>query len=50
MLSKMSDLFSFITNGLIKIGAFAFVALLTFEKIGGYSRFIFGNSTKSVIK
>ena len=35
MLSKMSDLFSFITNGLIKIGAFAFVALLTFEKIGG---------------
>ena len=33
MLSKMSDLFSFITNGLIKIGAFAFVALLTLTTI-----------------
>ncbi len=51
MLSKMSDLFSFITNGLIKIGAFAFVALLTFEKIGGGTvGSFFGNSTKSVIK
>lgn len=51
MLSKMSELFSFITNNLIRIGALAFIALLTFEKIGGNTvGSFFGNSTKSVIK
>lgn len=51
MLSKMSDLFSFITNNLIKIGALSFIAILTFEKIGGGTVGSFlGNSTKSVIK
>lgn len=51
MLSKMSDLFNFITNSLIKVGALAFIAILTFEKIGGGTVGSFlGNGAKSVIK
>ena len=51
MLSKMCELFHYITINLIKIGGIGFVSILLFGKIGGNTIESFlGNSTKSVVK